>query len=75
MFFAPPALKSTLATAFCSRVSRLWFVTFGSVILALSSAYAVKPVDSVAPIHRAEKPIKDEQGRIEMIIDFDFGDC
>jgi subtilisin family serine protease len=39
--------------------------------LALPS-FAAKPEGQLAPIHRAAEPIKDAQGRIEMIVDFDF---
>lgn len=39
-------------------------------ISTLSSA--AKPIGADAPIHRANQPIKDAEGRVEMIIDFDF---
>jgi hypothetical protein len=72
LFAPPPAAKQALVTTLCSRVSRFSIATFGSVLLAVNFVHAVKPADGIAPIHRAEKPIKDGQGRIEMIVDFDF---
>ena len=42
-------------------------------IAALASPWVTAKTDGeIAPVHRAAQPIKDAQGRIQMIVDFDF---
>lgn len=72
--FPPVDLRHTRKTTTATSRYRRTVAALTAVgIAALASPWVTAKTDGeIAPVHRAAQPIKDAQGRIQMIVDFDF---